>query len=140
MKIEVGILPREAVLRNGYSVQVAPRGTTWSASPLGPQAKDRGVYVIHHAGRVKYVGKTDALNMSFGMRLRREFQETASQGRHIYPKLAALNVPPAIQVYLLPAEKIRELVSTIDITLTDAQHIPIYETVLIQLYQPDFQL
>ena len=76
--------------------------------------------------------------MSFGMRLRREFQETASQRRHIYPKLEALRVPPDIMVYFFPAEEIRGLVSVTSETLTDAQRIAIFETALIQVYRPEF--
>lgn len=97
------------------------------------------MYIIHHAGKVKYVGKTDRASMSFGMRRRREFQESASGGRHIFPKLAALSVPPDLGVSLLPASAIRRLVTLTGTALTDAQLIPIYEAVLIQVYKPEFQ-
>lgn len=140
MKVEVEVPPKEKVLAGGCSVPLARRGERWSESSLGIRAKDQGVYVIHHAGIVKYVGKTDGPSMSFGMRLRREFQETASQRRHIYPKLAALRVPPEIQVSFFSAEEIRGLVSVPSAKLTDADRIAIFETVLVQVYGPEFQI
>ncbi len=71
------------VVRNGIAVAIARRGETRSASPLGGMGKRRGVYVIHQGGRVLYVGKTGGAKMDFATRLRREFQESAAQGRHI---------------------------------------------------------
>ncbi len=126
-------------MKGGYSVPLARKGDTWSEESLGQFAKDQGVYVIHHDGVVKYVGKTDGPSMSFGMRLRREFQETASQRRHIYPKLEALKVPPDIKGYFFPAERIRSLVSADVTTMTDTQRIEIFEVVLAQVYKPEFQ-
>jgi len=96
--------------------------------------------VIFHGDSVIYVGKTDGLSMSFGMRLRREFQETASGGRHIYPKLAALTVPPGIQVSMLSTSDIRKLVSINSLSLTDAELIPPCEAILIAAYKPRFQV
>src|ERR1035437_9798975 len=61
--------------------------------------KDGDVTIArHYGGSIKYVGKSGSPSMSYGMRLRREFQETASGGKHIYPKLALLSVPPDIMV------------------------------------------
>lgn len=139
MRIEISVLPASELLSDACWVVIARRGESWSERCLGCGAKDQGVYVIHHAGKVKYVGKTDGASMTFGTRLRREFQESASQGRHIFPRLAALSVPPEIRVCLLSASAIRKLVSVADGILTDAQLIPIYEAVLIQAYRPEFQ-
>lgn len=130
MKVEVQVPPKDEVLAGGCSVPLARKGATWSQNSLGPLAKDQGVHVIHHSRTVRYVGKTDGLSMSFGMRLRREFQETASKRRHIYPKLEALKVPPDTKVYLFPTDEIRSLVSAAGATLTDTQCIAIFETVL----------
>jgi hypothetical protein len=52
--------------------------------------------MIHHAGAIKYVGKTDAPTMSYGTRLRREFAESTSSRRHNYPKLVLL--APILQI------------------------------------------
>ena len=74
---------------------IAIKGVTWKASCLGECAKENGVYIIHHGGSIVYVGKTGSPTMSYGDRLRREFQEGASSGRHIFPKLAALSTSKA---------------------------------------------
>jgi len=107
---------------------------------LGPNKKKQGVYVIFHGDQVIYVGKTDGPSMSFGMRLRREFQETASSNRHIYPKLAALPTPPNIQVSMLSTLEIRKMVSLNGLILADADLIGPCETILIAAYKPAFQV
>lgn len=139
MKLDLIIPSTEQVLTGGLSVPVARRGQRWSETCLGRYAKEQGVYVIHHAERVKYVGKTDGPTMSFGMRLRREFQENASEGRHIFPKLAGLRVPPDIKVFFFVSEEIRDLVVPTGLTLADTQRIAVLETALIQVWKPDFQ-
>lgn len=138
MQIKVKIPPKKKVLAGGYSVPVARKGKTWTESTLGFHAKQKGVYVIHHGGKIKYVGKTDGPKTSFGIRLRREFQEGASQRRHIYPKLKKLKVPPDIMVYFFTTEEIRSLVSATDVRLTDTQRIAILEIVLQQAYKSQF--
>jgi hypothetical protein len=140
MNIMIEVPPREEALSGGCSVPVSRAGVGWSESCLGSAAKEQGVYVIHHSRRIKYVGKTDGPTMSFGMRLRREFQESASQRRHIYPRLEALLVPPEIRVFFFFAERIRTMVSSSDVALDDNQRIAILETVLTQLWRPDFQI
>ena len=80
MKIEVNIPSKDEVLANGLEIHLAPKGESWLESSLGPHAKHQGVYVIHHAGVVKYVGKTDGQSMTFAVRLRRALQETAAHG------------------------------------------------------------
>lgn len=140
MKIEVDIPPTEKVLSGGYPVPVAPKGVSWSASLLGSKGKDYGVYVIHHSDSIKYVGKTAGSSMSFGMRLRREFQETASQGQHIYPKLKELKTPPDIKVYFFGEAQIRDLVSTVGFNLSNSHRIELFESALRCAYDPDFQI
>jgi hypothetical protein len=108
-------------------------------SVIGEYAKRQGCYVIHRGGSILYVGKTDGSTMTFGMRLRREFQETASQGRHIYPKLAAFTVPPEIQASFLSFPQIRDLVCCEETDLDDLSKIAIVEQTLIQIYEPEFQ-
>ncbi|MGH9515829.1 MAG: hypothetical protein ACRD3P_09165 [Terriglobales bacterium] len=102
-------------------------------------AKETGVYVIHHAGNIKYVGKTDSPTMSFGARLRREFQEGASGGRHNYPKLAALTIPPEILVSFFSAKAVGELVKMEGFTLSGFGKIRILEIALTHTYNPEFQ-
>ena len=138
MQIKVKIPPKKKILTGGYSVPVAQKGKTWTENTLGLHAKRKGVYIIHHKGKIKYVGKTDGPKTSFGIRLRREFQEGASQGRHIYPKLRKLKVPPDIMVYFFTTDKIRSFISATGVKLTDTQRIEIFEIVLQQAYKPQF--
>lgn len=132
--------PIYQILKSARPVPIARRGESWSEACLGPEAKNQGVYVIFHGDKVIYIGKTDGPSMSFGMKLRREFQETASGGRHIYPKLAALATPPIIQASMLSTHEIRKLVSLNGLALTDADLIPPCEAVLIAAYKPIFQV
>jgi hypothetical protein len=50
--------------------------------------------------------------MSSGARLRRQFQQGASSGKHNYPKLASLPSPPDIMVSVFSSKTIGELVKT----------------------------
>jgi hypothetical protein len=139
VQLEIEIPPKEQIVREGCAVGLARKGVSWKESCLGEKAKETGVYVIHHAGLIKYVGKTDAPTMSFGIRLRREFQESASGGKHLYPKLAALAVPPEIMVTLFPGSDLKRLVRPSGMTLGSLEAIEIFETALIQVYDPEFQ-
>jgi hypothetical protein len=130
--------PKETMLR-ACAVPLATRGVKWRASCLGQDAKETGVYVIHHVGVIKYVGKTDAPTMSFGMRLRREFQETASSGKHNYPKLVSLTCPPDIMVSVFPSKVIDALVHVEGFRLNSWGKVEIFETALIHAYDPEFQ-
>ena len=67
-KISVLVPSVGEVLSAGVAVPIALRGDSWPASVLGENAKDYGVYVIHHGGAIKYVGKADGPSMTFGAR------------------------------------------------------------------------
>ena len=140
MNISIQIPPKNQIIAGGYTVPIASKGISWSSSLLGSRAKDRGVYIIHHSGSIKYVGKTSGLSMSFEMRLRREFQETASQKRHIYPKLKNLLIPPEIKVYLIEEAQISKLINTDDLNHTFPNCIELFEAALIGAYNPEFQI
>jgi hypothetical protein len=139
MRVETEIPPKEQVIRDGCPVILSRKGIKWTESRLGKMAKEMGVYVIHHGGNIKYVGKTGSPSMSFGMRLRREFQQSASAGKHIYPKLASLTVPPEIMVSFFPSATVEKLVRASGMDLGTLGAIEILETILIQAYHPDFQ-
>ena len=111
MRIVIDVPPKGVPLSGGCEVPVTCSGHLWSEGCLGKYANERGVYVHHHAGSIKYVGKTETQDMCFGKRLRREFTEGGSGGRHIYPKLTALLTPPAIRTYFFTTEAIRGLVA-----------------------------
>lgn len=130
---------RDDILARGRAVPVALRDESWSPDCLGPLGRERGVYVIHQAGQVLYVGKTDGATMSFGVRLRRSFQESASQGRHIFPRLASLQTPPEILVSLIPAKDLPAMVSQSEGKLTGLQLVPVVEMLLVAALNPVFQ-
>jgi len=139
MRVEIEIPPKDLTISSGCEIALAGKGVTWKESCIGAKVKETGVYVIHHGGRIKYVGKTNGPSMSFGMRLRREFQESASGGKHLYPQLASLTVPPAIMVSLFSSTEVQQLVRAPDLNLSGYQAVEIFETVLIHTYCPDFQ-
>lgn len=140
MQIGFTVPRSQDLLKSACTVPIARRGESWSEACLGAEGKNQGVYVIFHGDKVIYVGKTDGPSMSFGMRLRREFQETAAKGRHIYPTLAALTTPPNIQVAMLSTSQIRSLVSLNGLALTDADLVLPCEAVLIAVYKPVLQV
>ena len=108
----VCFLPKiEGIFSRGIPISLAKRGESWSEQQLGEHAKKIGVYVIHHGNKIKYVGKTDEKTMSFGMRLRREFQQSASQDRHIFPKLLRLEIPPETKVTFFNSEEISNYIN-----------------------------
>jgi len=139
MRVEIDIPPKEKTVLSGCQVALARKGVVWRESCLGEKAKETGVYVIHHGGTIKYVGKTDGPSMSFGIRLRREFSEGASSGKHVFPKLASLAVPPPIMVSLFSSIEVQDFVHASDLSLSSYQAIEVFETVLIQAYRPEFQ-
>jgi hypothetical protein len=139
MRLTIDIPERREAILNACPVPLTARGGRWSESWLGKTAKETGVYVIHHSGEIKYVGKTDGPSMSYGMRLRREFQETASGGKHNYPKLASLSVPPQIMVSVFSSKTIDALVKAEGFTLTSWGKIEVFEVALIHAYDPEFQ-
>jgi hypothetical protein len=139
MKIEIALPDADEIITQGCPVPIARRNETWSATCLGSMKKERGVYVIHHAGRIKYVGKTDGPTMDFGTRLRREFQETASGNKHNYPKLNALIIPPTIMVHCFPGSVIKQRIKTDGKELSSFQLIGIFETAMIYHLDPEFQ-
>lgn len=141
MNISVVTPFRSAVVGRGIQVDLAPLGEKWSELPVGELRSSVGVYVIHHDGLIKYVGKTSGRTMNFGKRLRRHFQQSAA-GRHTYPRLAAIDRPPPIQVSLYDYESLSQFVSY------RGQGNPIDRDGVIQLFEaamiialkPEFQL
>lgn len=126
------------ILDKGIDVKVSPMGCKWSELDLGDQRKNIGVYVIHHQGKVKYVGKTNGKKMSFGIRLRRHFQEKAA-GKHTYPRLESLNVPPSIKVSMFSLTEIQNFISHSIEQPNFAELISLFESALIVSLKPEFQ-
>ena len=87
MRIKLSTPARSTVVARGMPVQVARSNESWSELTIGEKRSEKGVYVIHHNGKIKYVGKTSGKNMNFGKRLRRHFQKSAA-GNHTYSTTA----------------------------------------------------
>jgi hypothetical protein len=62
-----------------------------------------------------------------------------SSGKHNYPKLALLAVPPDIMVSVFSSKTIDGLVHAEGFTLNAWGKVEILETALIQAYDPEFQ-
>ena len=138
-KMKITIPDRKAIFDGNISVPIAPRGTSWYQKCLGELASEKGVYIICHGNSIQYVGKTDGKSMSFGMRLRRHFQETAAGSKHTYPKLCALHTPPSIKVKMFPLSEIKSFVQH-DVAGSNYLHlIPLFEAALILALKPKFQ-
>ena len=140
MRFEVTTPARAAIVRRGIPVEIAPRGTSWSELPLGVARSSIGVYIIHHGGVVKYVGKTSGPKMDFGTRLRRHFQESAA-GDHTYPRLNIIETPPQIQVSLYGSEEILRFVSFKGKGVFSDRGviIQLFEAAIIIAVRPEFQ-
>lgn len=139
MRLEIELPNTDEILRQGCHVPIARQNEKWSAACLGSMAKERGVYVIHHAGKIRYIGKTDGPTMDFGTRLRREFQANASGNKHVYPKLSALETPPAIIVCCFQAGDIKKRIKTDGKELSSFQLVGIFEVAMIHHLEPEFQ-
>lgn len=138
MRIEIDLPEAEEVLAHGCPVPLARGEEPWSTACLGKMARGHGVYVIHHAGKIKYVGKTDGPAMSFGRRLRAEFRQKSSRDKHIFPKLSTLKVPPEIRAHFYTDTEIKERIKTTR-ELSSFQLIGIFETAMIFHLNPEFQ-
>ena len=140
MRLDVTTPAKSTVVNRGMPVRVAPNGSSWSELSLGEARSEVGVYIIHHRGVIKYVGKTSGPSMNFGIRLRRHFQQRAA-GKHTYPRLAAMKTPPDIQVSLYDLQEILTFVSYKGIgrSVDSAGVIQLFEAALIISLKPDFQ-
>ena len=121
-------------------MKLAPKGKSWSEKQLADNAKNQGVYILVRGRQILYVGKTDGPSMTFGVRLRREFQESAAQGKHVYKKLTQPSTDAEISVAFLPTSEVQELVQCEGFCLNHQGKIAILEQALIQSYQPEFQI
>jgi len=137
--MNITIPDKKEIFKSSVSVPIAPRGVSWSQSCLGNIASEKGVYIILYRNSIQYIGKTNGPTMSFGMRLRRHFQESAAGNKHTYPKLMRLNTPPAIKVKMIPLYEIKNYISHNISSTNDLDLIPLFEAALIVAYKPKFQ-
>lgn len=139
MQITISIPTKEQLLAKYFEVAVAPLLGKWSQRCLQSRGQERGVYMIHQKGEFLYIGKTAGETMSFATRLRRHFQESAAQGKHTYPKLAAL--APPIYVSLMSTDEIQKRITgaTSAKSWQDDMAISLMEAALILAFNPKFQ-
>jgi hypothetical protein len=140
MQINISIPSKKQLLASYCEVALAPHPGNWSPSCLQSRGQDRGVYMIHQKGEFLYIGKTAGETMSFATRLRRHFQESAAQGKHTYPKLAAL--APPIYVSLMSTDEIHKRITgatPVKPRRDSAAAISLMEAALILAFNPKFQ-
>jgi hypothetical protein len=135
--ITIKIPSRTKLLKQTCRVS-AVKGCWQQRCLQGNQGK-RGVYVFHQKRRILYIGKTGGRSMTFGARLRRHFQESAAQGRHLWPQLWALK--QSIAVSFVPEETIRKSISGIKLKKPRLENeaIELMEAALILAWKPKWQ-
>lgn len=139
MQIQIDIPGKKVILDGGLSVRLAGPHESWSEFQLNEYRHMNGVYVIHHDNRIRYVGETHGPTMTFGDRLRREFNYSAAQGKGLYPKLAKLTVSRDIKVVFYAPKSLAGLFRGTGLNISEIGMIRIAEQAFIAAYDPDFQ-
>lgn len=135
MNVSLSIPTKAQVISGGFLVTAASLNESWSKSQLGHYADKSGVYILHSAGEILYVGKTTTGDFgNFGERLRRHFQQSSSQNSQVHQLLAAL--PGEIRAYLLDLEDISMMIDAASASLSPERKALVMEQVLIGIYQP----
>ena len=136
MEIKVKIPIKADIVYQGFTVTVAPTGTTWTKDQLGDYADKSGVYVHHCDGKILYVGKTTSGQWgTFSERLRREFQEKASGNSSLYQLLLGQAKP--IRAVMFDLDDIDMMVDSGSTQLSKTRKALIMEQVLIGVFEPE---
>jgi hypothetical protein len=135
-KIKITIPTKDRLLRKCCQVTTVDKGR-WSATCLPDHAKERGIYIFHKGGRIKYIGMTGGDTMDFATRLRRHLQKSAAPKKY-YPRLKQLRT---FCVSFLTDKEILNLLSP---RMRQHGRIPksiilLMEAALIHIYTPEFQ-
>jgi len=135
MNVSLSVPTKAQVFSGGFPVSIAGLNTPWSKSQLGHYADKSGVYILHSAGEILYVGKTTEGDFgNFGERLRRHFQQSASQNSQTHQLLASQ--AGEIRAYLLDLEDISMMIDAASMSLSPERKALVMEQVLIGIYQP----
>ena len=135
MQVKLQILTKAQILSGGFVVRPAKSGESWSKSQLGDYADKRGVYIHHSNGQILYIGKTTGGSYgTFGERLRREFQETASSNSSLHQMLCSMT--NEIRTFCLDLQDLDMMVDQGSMTLSQERKALIMEQVLIGIYEP----
>jgi hypothetical protein len=136
MEIKVKIPIKADIVFQGFPVTTSPAGTTWKKEQLGDYANRSGVYVHHCEGKILYVGKTTTGQWgTFSERLRREFQEKASNNSSLYQLL--LGQTKVIRTFLLDLDDIDMMVDSGSVQMTKERKALIMEQILIGVFLPE---
>ncbi len=135
MNVSLSVPTKAQVISGGFLVTTAALNESWSKGQLGHYADKSGVYILHSAGEIVYVGKTTIGDFgNFGERLRRHFQQSSSQNSQVHQLLASL--PGEIRAYLLDLEDISMMIDAASTSLSPERKALVMEQVLIGIYQP----
>jgi hypothetical protein len=136
MQVKLQIPTKAQILSGGFEIHVAKAGESWSKAQLGAYADSKGVYIHHCNGSILYVGKTTGGDYgTFGERLRREFQESASGNSHLHQLLCSQ--AGELRTYCLDLQDLDMMVDQGPMTLKPERKALIMEQVLIGIYDPD---
>jgi len=134
MQISITVPIKADIVNSGFHVRVAEKGKSWSKGQLGDYADKKGVYIHHSGGKILYIGKATSGDYgTFGERLRREFQETASSNSSLHQLLKQHR---DVKTYLLDLNDIDMMVNPGPMVLSPERKALIMEQVLIGLYEP----
>jgi len=134
MQISITVPLKADIVNSGFQVHISEKGKSWSKGQLGDYADKKGVYIHHSGGKILYVGKATSGDYgTFGERLRREFQETASSNSPLHQLLKQYH---DIKTYLLDLNDIDMMVNPGPMALSPERKALIMEQVLIGLYEP----
>lgn len=146
MQITISIPPKEQLLNTNCSVPTAAKGEKWVAEHVGIHQKKRGVYIIHQADEILYIGKTGKQSegknqMDFATRLRRHFTESGSGANGIYRMLKARAASGQTHVSFLDAEHLPNLIQGFTRTNKNIEDalICVMEAAMIYEFDPTFQ-
>ena len=135
MNVNLSVPTKAQVISGGFPIITAGLDEPWSKSQLGAYADRSGVYILHAAGAILYVGKTTTGDFgNFGERLRRHFQQAASQNSNLHQILVSQTAE--IRAYLLDLEDISMMIDAASMSLSSERKALVMEQVLIGIYQP----
>jgi excinuclease UvrABC nuclease subunit len=136
MEIKVKIPLKADIIFNGIPVSVSPAGTEWLGSQLGDYYNKSGVYIHHANNKVLYVGKTTSGQWAtFAERLRRQFQEKASQNSLLYKLL--LRQTAVVRTVMFDLGDLDMMIDSGSVQLSKETKALIMEQILIGIFQPE---
>ena len=135
MQLSITIPTKAQIVNGGFTLVIAPTGTVWLKSQLGDYADKSGVYILHSAGKILYIGKTTQGKFgTFSERLRRHCQEKASGNSPVHQCLRAQT--EAVRAYLLDLGDVDMMIDQGPLSLAAKRKALIMEQALIGIFEP----